>query len=197
MKAIRDTYFSNMWSAITEGTGGDIKEKEEGEIQRKRGIFEILGMRGMPPPCSYLSGKPSLPLLKKGNFWKFSFRRTILDIFLFRGKVIFRSYELFFYINFENYDDMMSTSTRDRKHFENIFWILNHLVMTFGQQIDSVIIDIVMGNSFLKIFYLIWRSRSTSKPFLIYQTTAINQKLIMMISKFFTIFCALRQSNIQ
>ena len=150
MKAIRDTYFSNMWSAITEGTGGDIKEKEEGEIQRKRGIFEILGMSWRP--CSHLSGKPSLPLLKKGNFWKFSFRRTILDIFLFRGKVIFRSYELFFYINFENCDDMMSTNTRDRRHFENIFWILNNLVMTFGQQIDSVIIDIVMRNSFWKYF---------------------------------------------
>ena len=46
-----------MRSAITEGTRGDIKDKgkgskDEGNIQRKRKIFQVLGVKGRPPPCS-------------------------------------------------------------------------------------------------------------------------------------------------
>lgn len=53
-----------MRSAITEGTRGDIKDmgegsKDEGDIQQKKKILEVLGVKGRPPPCPpHLSGKP-------------------------------------------------------------------------------------------------------------------------------------------
>ena len=47
LKTIRDTFFSNMWSAISGGTGG-LKVLVGGDIQQK-GKLQTCGLAGRPP----------------------------------------------------------------------------------------------------------------------------------------------------
>ena len=68
---------------------------------------------------------------------------------------------------------MVSISTLGSVHFWMYFWIINHSVTELIQ-----LIDIVTDQVFLKKKIALGRLGLTSKPFLIYQTTAINQKPI-------------------
>ena len=49
LKAIRDTFFSNMWSVIKGGRGTEVDIQQKGKVQ----IFSLAG--GRPPPISSLS----------------------------------------------------------------------------------------------------------------------------------------------
>ena len=64
LKVIRDTFFSNMWSAIS-GVTGRLKVLVEGDIQQK-GKLQTYGLAGRPPHTQFppVVGHPDLPIRK-------------------------------------------------------------------------------------------------------------------------------------
>ena len=66
--------------------------------------------------------------------------------------------------------------------FENVFSIVNDLVMELGQ-----LIDVIVGNVFRKYYGWFGGVGTKSIPVLVFQATAINQKITMMGSRFLTL----------
>ena len=62
LKAIRDTFFSKMWSVIREGTEG--LNFLVGVTSNRRGKFKLLGLQGESPQFPPLVGQPDLTIRK-------------------------------------------------------------------------------------------------------------------------------------
>ena len=86
--------------------------------------------------------------------------------------------EIFSFFNFETFHLFQKLW----RHVEYIFQIVNYLVLKLSQLIDKV-----RSNILRKIITWFVELYPKSRPFLIYQSTPVNQKQIMMCFLFFNL----------